>query len=297
MPEKTVSNMDVLIGNKKVFQSSTGSFIDNPVEQDTVIKDFRLADTIGSSIPTSDHTRVSADRVLTANSSAVPSNSDVNVVGSGISGINFSPVAGQNKNWFTISKENPSVAINTNIVTHNNKIGANYDIIVNTYDSDLTLFDSGNDYKTVITLQNVDDSNQPIKWTYEVLQPEKRINIGYDSTETSYLIKKYKNEYNPDDYDAGGTQIASLLFYPQKTDLSDSSEPIFFNSVGTQEKGPISSINVICDKFGLNLDNENLFNVNIVTFSELDSTQSESSYVFENELPEIQIYDSIGALP
>jgi hypothetical protein len=300
VPEKTVSDMEVLIGNKKVFQSSTGSFIDNPVEQDTIIKDFRLADSIGSAVPTANHTRVSEDRVLTADNSTVPSNTDVNVIGSGVTANNFSPVAGQNKNWFTISKQSANISLNSqqNIVNFNDKgPGPDYDIIENIYDSNLTLFDSGNDYRIQLLLQNTDDSNQPIKWNYKAVQFRKRVDIGYDSTNTNYLIKKHRNAGILDHYDSQGDYEAFISFYPQKVNSNDSSEPIFFSEPGSSIKAPILSINILCDKIGVNIDQTNSFDYNIVTLSELDSLASEVGYIFDSELTAFAVYDSLGALP
>ena len=300
VPEKTVSDMEVLIGNKKVFQSSTGSFIDDPVEQDTIIKDFRLADSIGTSIPNANHTRVSEDRVLTADNSTVPSNTDVNVIGSGITATNFSPVAGQNKNWFTISKEPVNISLNSqqNIVNFNDKgPGPDYDVIENTYDSNLTLFDSGNDYRIQILLQNTDDSNQPIEWNYKAIQFRKRVDIGYDSTNTNYLIKKHRNAGILDHYDSQGDYEAFISFYPQKVNSNDSSEPLFFSEPGSSIKAPISSINILCDKIGVNIDQSSPFDYNIATLSELDSLATEVGYTFDSEFTDFAIYDSLGALP
>jgi len=297
---KTVSNMEVLIGNKKIFQTSSGTFIDDPVEANTIIKDFRLADSIGTNVPTADHVRVSEDRVFTANDVAIPTNNDVNVIGTGIVSNNFSPVEGQNKNWFTTSKEPVAVTQSSqqSIVNFNDRgVGDDYNIIENIYDSALTLFDSGNDYRIRIALQNTDDSNQPIKWKYEAIQHRKRVDIGYDSTETDYLVKKHKNANILNHYDSQGEYDAVISFSPQKVNSSDSSKPLFFSSPGSEEKSTISSIEVICDKAGVKILGASVFDYNIISLSELDSTATESQYTFDSDVSDFAIYDSIGALP
>jgi len=296
---KSISDMDIFIGNRKVFNELTSTFIDEPVEGNTLIKDFRLADSIGTSIPTSDHNRNSSDRVFTANSQAVPSNTDVNIIGSGISSINFAPIEGLNKNWFTIGVGIPdtvSAIKSTSVVTHVPKIGGSYDIIESLYDSDLSLFDSGNDYKILLDFVNIDDSNQPIKWKYNIIQPRTRISVGYDSTETSFLIKKFRNAELLNYYDSAGNYQASISFYPEKVNNNDSYDPVFFNLAGSEDKKSINSIELMFDKFGADIMANSQFDLRLVTINRLDSI-SETPYTFDTELSSFAIYDSLGALP
>ena len=82
-----------------------------------------------------------------------------------------------------------------------------------------------------------------------------------------------------------------------KVKVNDSSEPIFFSEPGSSIKAPILSINILCDKIGVNIDQTNPFDYNIVTLSELDSLASEVGYIFDSELTAFAVYDSLGALP
>lgn len=292
-----IDNTTLLIGANERYVPP-GRFDKNYVTNGIVLKDLELTDSdiTNDLVPTEDVVATSKTKLLIANDGAQSAQSGTFFIAGangaaqhGITGILFSPYLESDRGFFVRSVSAPGyTAVSSVTFDGEDEVALAYPDSVA-----IGLTDSP-DFQVLVRLGRLDADGDSISWKYSEDNFPRRIIVGHDDSGYIFQIKKFKYEERNDSSPIladGFHHNARVTFTPSK--MFKDSSPMMLHLANTDDKIIMPTMDVIYDRFGAELMNQDNFLPKYMSLEHFDSDANSTINFIYDSYPHVNTISGV----